>query len=59
MTKANKQPEPQGTIQVRLLKPHTHAGVNYPAGETLDVPSGTADWLAKAGVIESDKGDAK
>lgn len=38
-------------MKVILQKPHTHAGVNYPAGTTIDVDAGTAQWLAENGVI--------
>lgn len=36
--------------RVRLMRPHNHAGVDYPAGATLDVAPSDARWLDRAGV---------
>lgn len=38
-------------VQVRLLKPHTHAGADYPAGARIEVPPRIAAWLRSQGVI--------
>jgi len=35
---------------IRLLKPHTHAGTPHPAGYLLTVDDATADWLVAQGV---------
>lgn len=35
---------------VMLIKPHTHAGVRYQAGEQIDVPHSVAIWLEERGV---------
>lgn len=35
---------------VTLIKPHTHAGVEHPAGVTLTVDAGTADYLEEHGI---------
>lgn len=37
---------------VTLMKPHTHAGVQYPAGATLRVTPAEARWLASHQVTE-------
>ncbi|MDR1850238.1 MAG: hypothetical protein LBQ75_09370 [Zoogloeaceae bacterium] len=38
---------------VRLLKPHCHAGKDYPAGAALDVAShAAAAWLIRRGLAE-------
>lgn len=37
---------------IKLLKPHTHAGRDYPAGSTLDVPHSVAVWLDEQGVAD-------
>lgn len=34
------------TVKVTLAKPHTHEGVDYQAGQELDVDQVTAKWLA-------------
>lgn len=36
--------------QLVLKRPHTHAGMAYPAGERIDVEATTADWLIAQGV---------
>ena len=41
------------TEKVKLAKPHTHEGKDYPAGHDLPVGKSTADWLRKAGVVET------
>lgn len=38
-------------MNVTLLKPLTHAGIDFAAGDTLDVDEATAQWLAENGVI--------
>ena len=30
---------------VRLIRPHTHAGLAYAPGERLEVDAATAEWL--------------
>lgn len=32
-------------MKIELLKPHEHAGRNYPAGSVLDLPKDAAEWL--------------
>jgi len=41
------------TVTVRLLKPHTHAGADYPAGEILEVPRHVAIWLGEQQIAEA------
>lgn len=41
-------------VEVKLKKPHTHAGDDFDAGATITVSSATADWL-KANGIATDK----
>ena len=35
--------------EIHLLKPHRHAGRNYPAGSTLTLPQRKAAWLIGIG----------
>lgn len=44
--------DPQSSVKVKLLKPHTHAGVEYEAGTEIDVDGPTLDFLIKVEVIE-------
>ncbi|TQV62519.1 MAG: hypothetical protein FNT29_09100 [Halothiobacillaceae bacterium] len=37
---------------VTLIKPHTHAGRDYPAGVELDLPHSVAVWLHEQGVAQ-------
>lgn len=39
-------------MRVTLLKPHTHAGREYPAGATLTLRPASAEWLIALGVAE-------
>ena len=43
---------PQKTETVTLLKPHRHAGRDYPAGAVLDLPADSASWLVGIKVAE-------
>lgn len=36
--------------RVTLLKPHTHGGIDYAAGDELDVSEQLASWLRQHGV---------
>lgn len=38
--------------EVRLLKPHDHAGQPYDADAVISVTPATAQWLREQGVIE-------
>ncbi|MFV0680273.1 hypothetical protein [Ottowia sp.] len=38
---------------ITLLKPHRHAGRDYPAGAALDLPARKADWLIGVGVAKA------
>ncbi|MDP3848623.1 MAG: hypothetical protein Q8R10_19565 [Pseudomonas sp.] len=38
-------------ISVVLLKPHTHAGQDYAAGESIQVTAETQAWLQATGVV--------
>jgi hypothetical protein len=40
------------THDVRLLRPHTHAGRARAAGDTITVDRPTADWLTHHGIGE-------
>lgn len=44
-------------IEVNLTSSHTHAGVNYHAGDTLKVDELTAKWMIeqRIGVIKEPK----
>lgn len=44
---------PPKRIDVRLLKPHTHAGQALDKGEVIQVDPRTADWLAKRKIAEA------
>lgn len=38
-------------ITVELVKPHTHAGKAYQAGDSLNVSPALAEWLRAQGVV--------
>ncbi|MGA7437654.1 MAG: hypothetical protein WBW32_05945 [Luteibacter sp.] len=38
--------------KVTLKKEHKHAGVKYPAGESIEVNEADAQWLSDNGVID-------
>ena len=40
-------------MTVELLKPHTHAGRDYPAGARLALDEATARWLIEQGVAKA------
>ncbi|HRL94703.1 MAG TPA: hypothetical protein PK873_14215 [Pseudomonas sp.] len=44
--------DPRPAVKVKLLKPHTHAGVEYEAGADIEVDGPTQDFLIKVEVIE-------
>lgn len=39
--------------QVTLKTPHTHAGIEYPPGQTLTVSDDEAAWLERQHVAET------
>lgn len=39
-------------FEVKLIKPHTHAGEDREPGETIKVTAAQRDWLREAEVIE-------
>lgn len=39
---------------VTLIKPHRHAGRDYPVGATLPLPGSKAKWLQGIGVAAKD-----
>lgn len=39
-------------VRVVLVRPHTHAGVQYPPGAALEVAPDLAAWLAEHGAID-------
>ena len=41
------------TVNVKLAKPHTHEGKDYAKDAELAVDKTTAEWLRKAGVVET------
>ena len=45
--------KPEETEKVKLAKPHTHEGKDYPTGHELTVGKSTAAWLRKVGVVET------
>lgn len=42
-------------MKIELLKPHTHAGKDYPAGEVIELDKHAADWLISIGSAKSVK----
>lgn len=52
-TKPETTAKTEETEKVKLAKPHTHEGKDYPAGHELTVGKSTAAWLRKAGVVET------
>lgn len=36
-------------MQIKLVRPHTHAGRDYPAGAILDLDADAAQWLVAIG----------
>jgi hypothetical protein len=40
-------------MNIELLKPHTHAGVSFAPGDSLDVDESAAHWLIEAGVAKA------
>lgn len=47
------------TVEVTLIKKHTHAGKDYPVGATLAVPPHVARWMLNNKVIAKIPGEAK
>lgn len=47
------------TVDVTLIKKHTHAGKAYPVGATLPVPLHVARWMLNNKVIAKIPGEAK
>lgn len=41
------------TIKIKLLQPHTDAGVEYPAGAVITVDEPTAEWLVSNKIGEA------
>lgn len=41
------------TTTIHLLRPHRHAGRDYPAGAQLTLPAHKAAWLMGLGVAQS------
>lgn len=48
-----KQDAQRKTKQVKLLKPHTDRGIDYRAGDTIEVDAATEQWLIAHQIIES------
>ena len=42
------------TKTITLLKPHRHAGRDYPKGATLELTEAKAQWLVGVGVAAKD-----
>lgn len=40
-------------MRIELITPHTHAGRQYPAGATLDLPDHKAEWLIAVGTAKA------
>jgi hypothetical protein len=53
LTEGEQQPE-RTAQRVRLLKPHTHAGRDYPAGVVLEVAPHIARWVMAQGVAKAE-----
>lgn len=47
---SDKKPE-QKQVEVVLVKPHTHAGIDYPAGQKIKVSEPERVWLAEQKII--------
>lgn len=47
----SEKQEPKKLVDVKLDKPHTHAGQQYAAGAKIKVTETERDWLQTAGVI--------
>ena len=43
--------QPQKSVEVTLLKNHTHHGQSYKEGDTISVRPYQVTWLAQQGVI--------
>ncbi|PAT41216.1 hypothetical protein CK623_02965 [Vandammella animalimorsus] len=41
------------TTTIQLLRPHRHAGRDYPAGAQLTLPAHKASWLVGLGVAQN------
>lgn len=41
------------TTTIQLLRPHRHAGHDYPAGAQLTLPAHKASWLVGLGVAQA------
>lgn len=37
-------------VKVKLIKLHTHKGVQYTVGDSIEVDNGTAKWLVEQGI---------
>jgi hypothetical protein len=53
MSKATEAAAPK-LETVTLLKPHTHAGVGYPAGDKIEVNPVEKAWLIEQNIIAGD-----
>lgn len=42
-------------IRLVLTRPHTHAGQDFKAGDRIDVPPSTAEWLIANGIARRDR----
>lgn len=40
-------------MPIKLLKPHRHAGRDYPVGATLELREDKAQWLIGLGIAEA------
>jgi len=38
--------------KIKLLKKHTHAGIDYRAGEEIEITADSAKWLISVNVAE-------
>ena len=54
-TKTETTAKAAETVKVKLAKPHTHEGKDYPVGTELAVDKATGDWLRKAGVVATEQ----
>ncbi|HBP6821551.1 TPA: hypothetical protein L6B08_16865 [Pseudomonas aeruginosa] len=43
-------------MNIELLKPHTHAGVGFAPGDSLDLDESAARWLIEVGVAKAADG---
>lgn len=56
MAKTTNAEQTPGVLMatVTLIMPHTHGGIDYAIGETIDVTEAQKAWLEQRGIISSE-----